>query len=154
MAKATYKLPEDFLLKVSKLADKTDEIVPRVLQAGGEVVEKKVRSNLQAVIGSGIKEESRSTGELVGALGVSPAMLDRDGNFNVKVGFDEPRRQQNAAVRKRSYKERTNAMIANVLEYGKHGQPAKPFLKPAKSTSKNACIEAMKAKLESEMGSV
>lgn len=154
MAKATYKLPEDFLLKVSKLADKTDEIVPRVLQAGGEVVEKKVRSNLQAVIGSGIKEESRSTGELVGALGVSPAMLDRDGNFNVKVGFDEPRRQQNAAVRKRSYKERTNAMIANVLEYGKHGQPAKPFLKPAKSASKNACIDAMKAKLESEMGSV
>ena len=154
MAKATYKLPEDFLMKVSRLADKTDEIVPRVLQAGGEVVEKKVRSNLQAVIGSGTKEESRSTGELVGALGVSPAMLDRDGNFNVKVGFDEPRRQQNAAVRKRSYKERTNAMIANVLEYGKHGQPAKPFLKPAKSTSKNACIEAMKAKLESEMGSV
>ena len=154
MAKATYKLPEDFLMKVSRLADKTDEIVPRVLQAGGEVVEKKVRSNLQAVIGSGIKEESRSTGELVGALGVSPAMLDRDGNFNVKVGFDEPRRQQNAAVRKRSYKERTNAMIANVLEYGKHGQPAKPFLKPAKSTSKNACIEAMKAKLESEMGNV
>ena len=154
MAKATYKLPEDFLIKVSRLADKTDEIVPRVLQAGGEVVEKKVRSNLQAVIGSGTKEESRSTGELVGALGVSPAMLDRDGNFNVKVGFDEPRRQQNAAVRKRSYKERTNAMIANVLEYGKHGQPAKPFLKPAKSASKNACIEAMKAKLESEMGSV
>ena len=154
MAKATYKLPEDFLMKVSRLADKTDEIVPRVLQAGGEVVEKKVRSNLQAVIGSGTKEESRSTGELVGALGVSPAMLDRDGNFNVKVGFDEPRRQQNAAVRKRSYKERTNAMIANVLEYGKHGQPAKPFLKPAKSASKNACIEAMKAKLESEMGSV
>ena len=154
MAKATYKLPEDFLIKVSRLADKTDEIVPRVLQAGGEVVEKKVRSNLQAVIGSGTKEESRSTGELVGALGVSPAMLDRDGNFNVKVGFDEPRRQQNAAVRKRSYKERTNAMIANVLEYGKHGQPAKPFLKPAKSASKNACIEAMKAKLESEMGNV
>ena len=141
-------------MKVSRLADKTDEIVPRVLQAGGEVVEKKVRSNLQAVIGSGTKEESRSTGELVGALGVSPAMLDRDGNFNVKVGFDEPRRQQNAAVRKRSYKERTNAMIANVLEYGKHGQPAKPFLKPAKSASKNACIEAMKAKLESEMGNV
>jgi len=154
VAKATYKLPEDFLMKVSRLADKTDEIVPRVLQAGGEVVEKKVRSNLQAVIGSGTKEESRSTGELVGALGVSPAMLDRDGNFNVKVGFDEPRRQQNAAVRKRSYKERTNAMIANVLEYGKHGQPAKPFLKPAKSASKNACIEAMKAKLESEMGNV
>ena len=151
MAKATYKLPEDFLLKVSKLADKTDEIVPRVLQAGGEVVEKKVRSNLQAVIGSGIKEESRSTGELVGALGVSPAMLDRDGNFNVKVGFDEPRRQQNAAVRKRSYKERTNAMIANVLEYGKHGQPPKPFLKQTKSSSRKPCIDEMQRVLKEEL---
>ena len=41
-----------------------------------------------------------------------------------------------------------------VLKPEKHGQPAKPFLKPAKSASKNACIEAMKAKLESEMGNV
>lgn len=55
-------------MKVSRLAERTDEILPRVLQAGGEVVEAKVRTNLQSVIGSGIKEESRSTGELVGAL--------------------------------------------------------------------------------------
>lgn len=78
-------------MKVSRLAERTDEILPRVLQAGGEVVEAKVRTNLQSVIGSGIKEESRSTGELVGALGVSSAKQDRDGNFNVKVGFSEPR---------------------------------------------------------------
>ncbi len=143
MAKATYKLPEDFLLKVSKLADKTDGILPRVLQAGGEVVEAKVKSNLQSIIGSGTKEESRSTGELVGALGVSPAKQDKDGNFNVKVGFADGRADG-----------RSNSMIAGVLEYGKHGQPAKPFLKPAKSASKNACIEAMKAKLESEVNGV
>ena len=143
MAKASYKLPEDFLLKVSKLADKTDGILPRVLQAGGEVVEAKVKSNLQSIIGSGTKEESRSTGELVGALGVSPAKQDKDGNFNVKVGFADGRADG-----------RSNSMIAGVLEYGKHGQPAKPFLKPAKSASKNACIEAMKAKLESEVNGV
>lgn len=143
VAKATMKLPEDFLMKVSRLAERTDEILPRVLQAGGEVVEAKVRTNLQSVIGSGIKEESRSTGELVGALGVSSAKQDRDGNFNVKVGFSEPRLDGKA-----------NAMIAGVLEYGKHGQPAKPFLKPAKSASKNDCIEAMKSALESEVNSI
>ena len=38
MAKVTMKMPEDFLLKVSRLNDKTDEIIPRVLKAGGEVV--------------------------------------------------------------------------------------------------------------------
>ena len=62
MAKATIKMPEEFLLKVSRLGAKTDEILPRVLEAGAEIVEDKVRSNLTAVIGKEFKEESRSTG--------------------------------------------------------------------------------------------
>ena len=143
MAKAVMKMPEEFLLKISRLGEKTDEILPRVLEAGGEVVEAKVKSNLQGVIGSGTKEESRSTGELVSALGVSSAKQDRDGNFNVKVGFSEPRSDG-----------KSNAMIASVLEYGKSGQPPKPFLKPAKSSSKKTCIEAMKQKLEKEVESI
>lgn len=143
MAKVDFKLPEDFLLRLSKLADKTDEIIPKVLEAGGEVIEAKVKSNLQAVIGRGTKEESRSTGELLSALGVSSARQDKNGNFNVKVGFAEPRPDG-----------KSNAMIAGVLEYGKHGQTPKPFLKPAKSASKNPAIEAMKAKFESEVDGI
>ena len=140
MAKVQVKMPEDFLLRLSRLGDKTDEIIPKVLEAGGEVVEQKVRANLSAVIGRDTKEESRSTGELLSALGVSPAKIDRDGNYNVKVGFSEPRPDG-----------RSNAMIANVLEYGKSGQPAKPFLKPARSAARAPCIEAMKAAFEREV---
>ena len=143
MAKAAFKMPEDFLLKLSRLGEKTDEIIPKVLEAGGEVVEAKVKSNLQSVIGSGTKEESRSTGELISALGVSSARQDKDGNFNVKVGFSEPRPDG-----------KSNAMIAGVLEYGKSGQPPKPFLKPAKSASKNECIDAMKKRFEEEVESI
>lgn len=143
MAKATFKMPEDFLMKVSKLADRTDEILPKVLEAGAEVVESKVRSNLSAVIGKGTKEPSRSTGQLLSSLGTSPALQDKNGDFNVKVGFSEPRSDGES-----------NAKIATILEYGKSGQPAKPFLKPAKSASKNAAIEAMKAKLESEVNGI
>ena len=143
MAKATMKLPEDFLLKISKLGEKTDEIIPRVLEAGGQIVEEKVKSNLQSIIGRDTLEESRSTGELIKALGVSPALMDKDGNFNVKVGFSEPRSDG-----------KSNAMIAGVLEYGKSGQPPKPFLKPAKSASRKACIETMKQKLEKEVESI
>ena len=44
MAKVQMKMPDDFLMKVSRLADKTDEILPKVLEAGAEVVEDKVRS--------------------------------------------------------------------------------------------------------------
>ena len=143
MAKAFCKLPEDFLLKLSRLGDRTDEIIPKVLEAGGEVVEAKVRANLQAVIGSNTKEKSRSTGTLAGALGVSSARQDKDGNFNVKVGFVENRPDG-----------KSNAMIAGVLEYGKHGQAPRPFLKPAKSSSKNDCIEAMKAAFDREVESI
>ena len=140
MAKVEFKLPEDFLLRLSRLEDKTDEILPRVLDAGGAVVADKVRTNLQAAIGRDTKEPSRSTGELVAALGVSPAKIDRDGNYNVKVGFAEPRSDGSS-----------NAMIANVLEYGKSGQPPKPFLKPAKTASRVPCIEAMKRAFEQEV---
>ena len=140
MAKVDFKLPEEFLLKVSRLAEKTDEIIPKVLEAGAEVVYDKVKSNLSSVVGKNTKVKSRSTGELESALGVSPAKQDRDGNFNVKIGFAEPRSDGGS-----------NAKIANILEYGKHGQPPKPFLKPAKSRSTGACIEAMTNKLESEI---
>jgi len=143
VAKGTIKMPEDFLMKISKLGEKTDEIISRVLEAGGEVVEAKVKSNLQAIIGKDTKEESRSTGELIKALGVSPAKQNNNGDFNVKVGFNEPRSDG-----------KSNAMIASVLEYGKSGQPPKPFLKPAKSDSRKTCIEAMKQKLESEVESI
>lgn len=143
MAKATMKMPEDFLLKISRLGEKTDEILPRVLEAGGEVMETKVRANLKSVIGKGTQEKSRSTGELISALGVSSAKQDKDGNLNVKVGFSETRSDG-----------KSNAMIASVIEYGKSGQPPKPFLKPAKSASRKACIEAMKIKLESEVNRI
>lgn len=111
-----------------------------MLEEGGQVVADKVKANLQAVVGSNLKSKPRSTGELIKALGVSPAGLDRNGNYNVKVGFDEPRDDGES-----------NAKIANILEYGKSGQPAKPFLKPAKTASKKACIEAMKRKLDEEI---
>ena len=143
MAKTTFKMPEDFLMKLSRLGEKTDEIIPHVLKAGGEVVEAKVKSNLQSIVGNGTKEDSRSTGELVSALGVSSARQDRDGNFNVKVGFSEPRGDS-----------KSNAMVAGVLEYGKHGQPPKPFLKPAKTASKNTCVEAMIRAFEEEVDKI
>lgn len=141
MAKVDIKLPTDFEERLSRLAEKTDEIIPKVLEAGGEVVLSKVRSNLSSVVGQGTKEESRSTGKLERSLGLSPAKQKRDGSgWDVKVGFAEPRSDGG-----------NNAKIANILEYGKHGQAPKPFLKPAKSSSKSAAVSAMKAKFESEV---
>lgn len=134
MAKCTCNLPEDLLKKLSKLGSKMDEVSEKALEAGGGIVLGKVKSNLQGVL------SGNSTGELLGSLGLSKVLLGRDGNHNIKVGFAEPRSDG-----------KSNAMIANIIEYGKHGQPAKPFLKSAKKQSKKACIEAMTQKLEEEI---
>ena len=140
MAKVDIKMPEEFLQKLSRLGSDFDEVAESVLEAGGEVVLTRVKGNLAGVVGQGTKYDSRSTGELEASLGLSPAKLNRDGNHDVKIGFVEPRKDGGS-----------NAKLANILEYGRHGQPAKPFLKPAKTQSKSAAISAMQQKFEEEV---
>ena len=140
MAKADVKMPDELLAKLSRLGSQTDTIAEKVLQAGGEVALDKVRSNLSAVVGVRNKSESRSTGELERSLGLSPVMVDKNGNHDIKVGFSEPRSDGSS-----------NAKIANILEYGTSTQQAKPFLKPAKSAVKKQCVDAMKSAFEKEV---
>ena len=140
MAKVDIKMPDEFLQKLSRLGSDFDEVAESVLEAGGEVVLSRVKGNLAGVVGQGTKYDSRSTGELEASLGLSPAKLNRDGNHDVKIGFVEPRKDGGS-----------NAKLANILEYGRHGQPAKPFLKPAKTQSKSAAISAMQQKFEEEV---
>lgn len=143
MAKAELKLPEELLASLEALGERTDAVLEAALLAGAEVVLSKVRGNLQSVIDRNLKERSRSTGTLLAALGISPVKVDYKGIYNLKVGFSEPRRSGGS-----------NAKLATILEYGKHGQPPKPFLRPARSSSRAACIQAMKAKLEEEVNKI
>ena len=139
MAKLTIKMPTDLMDQLAKAAEKTDSAIPKALEAGGKVVFEKMQANLRSSIGRGTKYKSRSTGKLLAALGVSPVKVNDGGNYDVKVGFAEGRDIV------------SNAMLANLLEYGKHGQPPKPFLKQTKSSSRNPCIEAMQSVLKEEL---
>lgn len=139
MAKVKIEMPDEFLNQIADMGNALDTAVPKALAAGGKVVMEKMKSNLRAAIGLGTKYKSRSTGKLAASLGVSPAKLDREGNLDVKIGFSEGRGDV------------SNAMLANLLEYGKHGQPPKPFLKQTKSSSRKPCIEAMQASLKKEL---
>lgn len=140
MASIKFKMPDDFLDKIKNLGNNTDEVISKVLQAGAEVVESEMKNNLQGVIGKGTKQPSQSTGQLLASLGTAKVMQDRDGVFNVKVGFAENRNDG-----------KSNAMIASVLEYGKSNQQAKPFIKPALKKCQDACINAMVRTLEEEV---
>ena len=139
MAKVQIEMPQKLLSQIEDMGNSLDAAIPKALAAGGKVVLAKMKSNLQAAIGRGTKTKSRSTGKLAASLGVSPAKLDRDGNLDVKVGFSEGRGDV------------SNAMLANLLEYGKHGQPPKPFLKQTKASSRKPCIDEMQRVLKEEL---
>ncbi len=140
MAKVNIKLPDEFLKKLSSLGERTDEVAKRALTEGGEIILARTRANLIGVIGKNTKTESRSTGQLVSSLGLTPVLVDRNGNYNIKIGFDEYRDDGSS-----------NAAIANIIEYGKHGQPAKPFLAPAKRQVGNQALERMMQVIEEEI---
>ena len=140
MAKVTIYPGTDFLRRIEQMQGNVDQAIPRALETGGKVVCGIMRGNLSRVVGKNTKYDSRSTGKLEGALGVSPVKMNDSGTYDVKVGFAEGRGKV------------SNAMLANILEYGKHGQPAKPFLAPTKSKAQQPCLDAMEAELKRELG--
>ena len=145
---------DDLMKKIDRLGKETDRICEKALTEGGQVMKKSVADHLSLVIGKDTKVESRSTGELQAALGVSPVRVDKNGNHDVKIGFREPRSQQSKAKGKRSYSQITNAMIANVLEYGRKGQAPKPFLAPAKKAAKKDTTAKMESVLREEIDKI
>ena len=132
MATVTIKLPDEFMNQLSEFDSRPEAIFTTALEDGAEIAEKQARANLKAVIGSGTKLPSESTGQLLGALGISPVKPSELGGYDIRVGFAEPRQDG-----------KSNEMIANIIEYGKKGQAAKPFMKPAE--------DATKAKVKAKM---
>lgn len=135
MATLKVKLPDELMIKLERLAGQTGPIIEKTLEAGAKIVEAQVRTNLKNVIGVGTKTKTKKkpSGQLLGALGVSPVKtsLKTDG-WDIKIGFSEPRKDGVS-----------NALVATTLEYGKKGQAAKPFMKPARDASRAKVSKVM-----------
>lgn len=140
MAKATIKLPTAFIDALQAADTELDEVSEQTLNAGAAVVEPRMRANLSTAIGRNTKSPSRSTGQLLNALGVTSVKTDSNGNHNIKVGF-APSRSDG----------RSNALIATVLEYGRSNQVARPFLAPTRSQTRTATIAAMKQTMAAQL---
>ena len=141
MAKMAVSLPEELEQRLSRLGANFDPVAEKLLETGGRVVLAKAKENLSAVVGTDTKYPSRSTGELARSLGLTKVRLGSDGNHNIKVGFAPDRSDG-----------KSNAMIAGVLEYGKRGQPARPFMKPAERQSKDDAAAEMARVFDEEVG--
>ena len=141
-SKLTLVLIESALLNkpIEKNLLSKGDFNPFLLVSSQYNFEKQLKNNLDSVIGKDLKYDSRSTGQLQNAIGITPVLVDKNGNYNIKIGVDENRSDG-----------LSNTMLANILEYGKVGQPPKPFMKLTKSKSKKPALEKIKSTLEEEI---
>ena len=151
------KFPEELMINLEKLANEADKIVEKSLKAGAKIVEGQIRTNLK----NSLKGES--SGQLLDALGISPVKPnDKLDGWDIKIGFNEPRKDYKGGT---TYKKKlksgkiseyklTNAMVANILEYGKKGQAAKPFMKPAENATKAKARAVMKRVFSEEANKI
>jgi len=154
MSTVTIKLPDEFMNQLSEFDSQLENIFEKSLEDGAEIACEQAKANLGVALASFALSDgtSRSTGQLKGALGTSPVKPSELGGYDIRVGFAEPRKKKSGATTyskklksgKISNYEYTNEMVSNILEYGKKGQAAKPFMKPAEDATK----AKVKAKME------
>lgn len=161
------------MAQLSKAGEQIDRISKAALLAAAVPVRSEMTSRLRNSIQTPREYPKRSTGELLSALGTSPVRISVTDVYDVKVGFNEPRRKQYkprdfhltrhsgagnqyfTMTANRRYYVATNAMVANILEHGHKGshggQKAAPFVKPAVKAAKQAAEEELKRVVEGEL---
>ena len=102
MARVQIRLPNAFIDSLDAASRVLETSADEVLEAGAAVVEPRMRANLTGAIGRATNQPSRSTGQLLSALGTTSVKVNNKGDHNIKVGFAENRRD-----------DRANALIAN-----------------------------------------
>ena len=135
MAKITFNLGEDYMLRLEKLADRSEETIKMAIYEGAGTLTDQIRENLEA----NLSGSEQSTGALEAALGISPVIQDRDGVWNAKIGFD-------------GYDEKgvPNQLKARVMESGSSKIQKRPFVRPAVDASKKAVEAAMQQVIDEE----
>lgn len=135
MARITFKVGEEFALKLAHLASGSEEIAKRAVYAAADIVTDKIRENLR----SNLAGSRQSTGELESSLGITPIQTDRDGFINAKIGFDG---YDSKGV--------PNQLKARVMESGSSTIRKRPFIRPAVNATKKAAVAAMEAVIDEE----
>lgn len=128
-----FKKGDDYALKLSRLATRSDEVAKKAIYQGAKVVADKIKENLDNVL------SGKSTGDMAASFGITPIGTDSAGNWDAKIGFD-------------GYDENhvPNQLKARALESGTSRQPKRPFVRPAVNATKKQALEAMKKTIDEE----
>jgi len=150
MARGKALLPHDFMRKLERIDKDINGITQKVLNQGADFVLPKLKAKARSVVGKGTKYPSRSTGEAVDSIGKSPVKKNRRKGIDVKLGVADPRKRQPKNARLPL----TNAMLLNIIEYGKKAvdQPPKPIVRPIEAQYKDQTLSLMARELDKEVG--
>jgi len=136
MARMQIKGLDEYALKLSQLGKASDEIAKKVVMAGAAPVADEIRKELQKNLSS----SKYSTGDLLNSMGIAPAMVDRNGNTNTKIGF--------AGYDRKGV---PNALKARAMESGTSTQPKRPFIRKAVNRVRKKAIAEMGRTLDEQI---
>ena len=155
MATIRFSKLRDYELMLGKIGDASKDICGAAIYEGAKIIADEVKANLVSLkavsdgdaIRAAKKEEATyitysAKKGLMKSFGVTPMQKDRDGIYNVKLGFDG----YNDVKTKKWPKGQPNQLIARACESGSSAMIKQPFLREA--------VRKTKKKAESRMAEV
>lgn len=150
MARMTFKAGEDYMLKLSRLNNRCEEITKKAIHKAAGIVTDQIRENLEANLrdpvsaaksGPALSKNyyNEPTGALSDSLGITPITKDKDGWWSAKIGFD-------------GYDSRgvPNQLKARVMESGSSTIKKRPFVRPAVQATRAKAVKAMGEVIDEE----
>ena len=155
MATIRFSKLRDYELMLGKIGDASKDICGAAIYEGAKIIADEVKNNLnslnvttdelamlKAKKGEPTYITQRAKEGLIKSFGVTPMSQDKDGTYNVKLGFDG----YNDVKTKKWPKGQPNQLIARACESGSSAMSKQPFFREA--------VQKTKKKAESRMAEV
>lgn len=139
--KVDVKLPTDLMQQLQHLSDNIEDIEGKMLDNATDVLKPEIEKNLkQAITGK------YATGELESSVAVKKKRTAKEKSNTVYFKGTTIRQFKNGKTQKVR-----NGLKATILEYGKNGQPPRPFVRPAMNAKRAEMIRVMEEIFDREV---
>lgn len=157
MARYAFKAGNEWALKLSRLATNQKQVAGKAIYAGAKVVADKIKSNIEALPEesfrylhgddkfSGVPKEQKK--DLAESFGVASIDVDKNGDYNTKLGFDGYGSQPS----KKYPQGLPNQLLARAIESGSSVREKQPFVRTAVTATKKTAQAEMARVIDEEI---
>lgn len=160
MAVIRFSKLREYELMLGKLGDASKDICGAAIHEGAKIIADEAKNNLQSLksvpdfVGMNKAKKGEPTyitwkekDGLIKSFGVTPMQKDRDGIYNVKLGFDG----YNDVKTKKWPKGQPNQLIARACESGSSAMIKQPFFRQAVQKSRKKAEARMAEVLDEKI---